>query len=105
MGKHHQLQGCGFLASIKKHCQRKKRLGYCKEARPLSESGCDRKMQVKEVNGDRKTCARMAHLGVLPGSELELICRGAGEQCMVKVNGGTISLDALTAANILVSPV
>lgn len=105
MGKYHHEVACRFFSTVKKHCQRKKRQGYCKDARPLSESGCDRKMQVKEVNGDRQTCARMAHLGVLPGSELELICRGAGEQCMVKVNGGTVSLDALTAANILVCPV
>jgi FeoA domain. len=47
----------------------------------------------------------MANLGVLPGCELELLCKGGGQQCMVKVNGGTISLDALTATNILVAPV
>jgi Fe2+ transport system protein FeoA len=46
----------------------------------------------------------MASLGVLPGSELELICKGGGQQCMIKVNGGTISLDAPTAASILVAP-
>ena len=47
----------------------------------------------------------MANLGLLPGSELELLCKGSGQQCMVKVNGGTISLDAPTAANIMVAPV
>ena len=46
----------------------------------------------------------MANLGLLPGTELELLCRGNGRQCMIKVNGGTISLDALSAANILVDP-
>lgn len=46
----------------------------------------------------------MAHLGLMPGCELELLCKGSGQQCMVKVNGGTISLDAPTAANILVAP-
>ncbi len=47
----------------------------------------------------------MAHLGVLPGSELELLCKGSGHQCMIKVNGCTISLDAPSAANILVAPI
>lgn len=46
----------------------------------------------------------MANLGVLPGSELELLCKGGGQQCMIKINGGTISLDAPTAAAILVAP-
>ena len=61
-------------------------------------------MRVCAVKGDRQTCARMAHLGVLPGSELELLCARGGQQCMIKVNGGTISLDANTAAAILVAP-
>jgi len=47
----------------------------------------------------------MANLGLLPGCELELLCKGNGQQCMVKINGGTISLDASTAANIMVAPV
>jgi Fe2+ transport system protein FeoA len=74
-------------------------------ARPLSKScGCG-KVKVCKISGDRKSCARMASLGVLPGSELELLCpsRGRGRrQCMVKVNGGTLSLDELTAENIFV---
>lgn len=71
---------------------------------PLSESCCNSRMRVCAIKGDRKTCARMANLGVLPGSELELLCKGGGQQCMIKVNGGTISLDAPTAAAILVAP-
>lgn len=47
----------------------------------------------------------MANLGLLPGCELEVLCKGKGQQCMIKVNGGTISLDALTAATIMVAPV
>ncbi|HFQ90768.1 MAG TPA: ferrous iron transport protein A [Desulfobulbus sp.] len=46
----------------------------------------------------------MAHLGLLPGSELELICPGRGNKCMVRVNGGTISLDRPVAEGILVTP-
>jgi Fe2+ transport system protein FeoA len=46
----------------------------------------------------------MANLGVLPGSEIELLCKGGGQQCMIKINDSTISLDAPTAANILVAP-
>jgi len=46
----------------------------------------------------------MADLGILPGREMELLCCG-GHNCMVRINGGTISLDSLTTANILVTPV
>jgi Fe2+ transport system protein FeoA len=47
----------------------------------------------------------MANLGVLPGTELELICPRRGRQCMIKVNGGTLSLDETTAENIFVTSV
>ena len=91
----------------------KKREGDCidrrrngtKNAQPLSKMcGCDR-FKVCKISGDRKLCARMAQLGVLPGSEIELICPIQSQQsCMVKIKGSTISLDQLSAENILVVP-
>ncbi len=79
--------------------------GQHSEGTPLHQTCCNNgRLKVCAVNGDRATCARMASMGVLPGSELELLCKGGGQQCMVKVNGGTISLDMLTAATILVAP-
>ena len=84
-------------------CEVKKRNGNS-GAKPLSTMcGCD-KFKVCKINGDRKLCARMAQLGVLPGSEIELICPAQSESCMVKVKGSTISLDQLSAENILVEP-
>jgi Fe2+ transport system protein FeoA len=86
------------------------------DSHPLTECcGCGR-VKVSKVRGDRKSCARMATLGVLPGTEMELLCpsrgqrkrKGRGQErggrCMVKVNGGTLSLDQLTAENIYVTP-
>ncbi|MCI5121145.1 MAG: ferrous iron transport protein A [Candidatus Electrothrix sp. AUS4] len=74
---------------------------------PLSECcGCSR-VRVCKISGDRSACGRIAAMGVLPGTVLELLCpaRGRGrKQCMVKINGGTLSLDALTAQNIFVCP-
>ena len=72
---------------------------------PLSKACCNGRVRVCKISGDRKTCARMAHLGLLPGSELELLCPARGRQCMVRINGGTISLDQPVADNILVTPV
>lgn len=47
----------------------------------------------------------MTNLGLIPGNEIELLCKGGGgRQCLVKINGGTISLDELSAASILVTP-
>lgn len=72
---------------------------------PLS-SVCGRKrFRVCGIRGDRKICARMAQLGVLPGSEIEVVCPGRSTQCMVRVKGSTVSLDQLVADNILVTPV
>ncbi len=75
------------------------------DAMPLSKACCNGRVRVCRIRGDRKTCARMAHLGLLPGSELELVCPGRGNKCMVRVNGGTISLDEPVAEGILVTPV
>jgi Fe2+ transport system protein FeoA len=46
----------------------------------------------------------MAQLGVLPGSTIELICPNQSQSCMVKVKGSTVSLDQMSAENILVTP-
>lgn len=46
----------------------------------------------------------MAHLGLLPGREMEVLCPGRGHQCMIKIDGGTISLDNNMAENIIVTP-
>ena len=97
---------CRLLSDIAAQCQRRKRCGHgpAPAGTPLSEACCNGRMRVCAINGDRQTCAKMANLGVRPGSELEILCKGGGQQCMIKINGGTLSLDAATAANILVAP-
>ncbi|WP_051553928.1 FeoA family protein [Desulfobulbus elongatus] len=97
---------CHFFSDIQALCRRRRQCGKRTDqtATPLSESCCHSRMRVCAVTGDRQTCARMAALGVLPGSELELLCKGGGRHCMIKVNGGTISLDESAAAAVLVAP-
>ncbi|MCI5207468.1 MAG: ferrous iron transport protein A, partial [Candidatus Electrothrix sp. ATG2] len=66
------------------------------------------RVRVHKINGDRSVCGRIASMGVLPGTVLELLCPAQGrgrKQCMVKINGGTLSLDMLTAQNIFVCSV
>lgn len=72
---------------------------------PLSESCQAGKIKICKVTGDRKLCARMASLGVLPGEEAELICPRKGSQCLLKIHGGTLSLDQTTSNNIIVQSV
>lgn len=45
----------------------------------------------------------MASMGLYPGVEADVICSETGNQCLLKVNGGTISLDADVSDNIFVS--
>lgn len=88
------------------HCLFRRKNTAQAGARPLSECcGCSR-VKVCRISGDRSVCGRMASLGVLPGAVLEPLCPGRGRRrrCMVKVNGGTLSLDELTAASIFVEP-
>lgn len=96
-GKH---QFCNFTDKVR-NCFGKPR---CKKLEaPLSESGFCRKVKVCKVTGDRKICARMASLGLYPGVEADVICTQQGNQCVVKVNGGTISLDSNISDNIYVT--
>ncbi len=69
---------------------------------PLSENCQAGKIKICKVTGDRKNCARMASLGVIPGQEAELLCPQNGSQCLLKIHGGTLSLDQLTSNNIIV---
>lgn len=70
---------------------------------PLSQHCCSGRVKIHQVRGDRRQCARMADLGLFPGTEAELICADKDNQCILKVNGGTICLDSSISDNILVS--
>ncbi len=107
MKKEQPETSSSFLSDLMARCRRGKGCSRqaAQQGHPLAQSCCNGRLRVCAVTGDRHTCARMAHLGLMPGCELELLCKGSGQQCMVKINGGTISLDAPTAANILVAPI
>ncbi|OQX15678.1 MAG: hypothetical protein BWK76_12795 [Desulfobulbaceae bacterium A2] len=68
---------------------------------PLSRAPDSRRLRICRVGGDRRFCARMAALGMLPGRELELL-RG-GDHCLVRLDGGTVSLDHGVSEHILVT--
>ena len=97
-------KACRELADWGKRCQRERCCGTPQHPSSLSQSCCGGNLRICGVRGDRQTCARMANLGFLPGREVELLCKPGADQCMVKINGSTISLDADTAAAILVAP-
>ena len=101
------------LKKLNKKCRcfAQKIQGYSKDEQcknhhgPLSENCKTGKVKICKVTGDRKLCARMASLGVLPGEEAELICPQTGSQCLLKIHGGTLSLDQITSNNIIVQSV
>lgn len=74
-------------------------------ASPLSIKGETGRVRICKVTGDRRICSRIAAMGVYPGIEADVICPGKGSRCVLKVNGGTISLDADVSENILVTSV
>ncbi|MEE4136758.1 MAG: FeoA family protein [Desulforhopalus sp.] len=93
--------GCCFPESSGR-CLTKRR--YCQDSgSPLSKKSGSGRIRVCKVTGDRKICARMASMGLYPGVEAEVICPENGNRCILKVNGGTISLDAEISGNILVT--
>ncbi len=72
---------------------------------PLSKRARTGRVKVCRVTGDRKICARMASMGLYPGVEADVICSETGSNCLLKVNGGTISLDADVSENVFVTNV
>ena len=76
-----------------------------KQVAPLSKSCRSGRLKICKITGDRKLCARMASLGFYPGEELELLCPENGSQCLLKLQGATLSLDSNTTKNIMVSEV
>ena len=80
-----------------KHCQH--RVG------PLADKDQSGKIRICRITGDRKLCARMASMGVYPGIEADLICPENGGQCILKIQGSTLSLDKSVSENILVSAI
>jgi Fe2+ transport system protein FeoA len=94
---------CHCLADKVKNCWTKER---CQDSiGPLSKKGKAGRVRICKVTGDRRLCARMASMGVYPGIEAEIICPENGSQCILKIEGGTISLDHSVSDNILVSAV
>lgn len=97
---HHK---CACLANGIKHSAQQSGCG--KHLTPLSETCRSGRLKICKITGDRKLCARMASLGVYPGEEAELLCPENGSQCLLKLQGATLSLDSDTTRNILVTEI
>lgn len=98
--KFHKRCNC-FTDNLKKHCVKSSKCSD--EVVPLSrQSKCGR-FKVCKIHGDRKHCARMASLGLLPGEEMEIICPENGNLCVIKVRGGSITLDNDTSNKIYIT--
>ncbi|MGB3211542.1 MAG: FeoA family protein [Desulforhopalus sp.] len=94
--------GCCFVDKVR-NCFSREQCN--KIIAPLSERARTGRVKVCKVTGDRKICARMASMGLYPGVEADIICSENGSQCLLKVNGGTISLDSDVSNNIFVTSI
>jgi Fe2+ transport system protein FeoA len=98
--KREKTNSCGFTERVRNCFNRKP----CSNlASPLSKRGKNGRIKICKITGDRTVCGRIAAMGVYPGVEADIICSGKGSRCILKVNGGTISLDADVSENILVT--
>lgn len=73
-----------------------------KSINPLSANCHAGRKKICKINGDRKMCAKMASMGFYPGEEIYLICGERNARCVLRVGGGTISLDEAASKSILV---
>ena len=72
-------------------------------ALPLCEAPAGKPVKVAKIGGGRQLCARMAAMGIYPGTEMEILCAGCGCPCVVRVRGGTLSLGEGVSDKILVT--
>lgn len=94
---------CACLANKVRSCMKP---AECpRQITPLSHSNRSGRIRICKITGDRKLCARMASLGVHPGEEAELLCPENGSSCLLKLQGGTLSLDTSATRNILVTEI
>lgn len=99
-GRRRKNGECCFTDKIRK-CFSRQRCGDL--IAPLSRRSKTGRIKVCKVTGDRKICARMASMGLYPGVEADVICSETGSRCLLKINGGTISLGPEVSDNILVT--
>jgi len=92
---------CGRLEDNGSDCERSNCRGWSLRL-DQANPGC--RFRVARISGGRHLCARMAAMGIYPGSELELLCAGCDSPCVVRVKGGTLSLGKGISENILVVP-
>ncbi|HBT96577.1 MAG TPA: hypothetical protein DEB25_02505 [Desulfobulbaceae bacterium] len=78
------------------------RLNHQQE-KPLSAQRQGGPLRICRIEGDRGLCAKMAAMGLYPGSEAELIHPVCGGQCLLKIEGGTLCLDKSASEGILVT--
>lgn len=100
VGRRRKNGGCCFTDKIR-NCFGGKRCGNL--IGPLSRQAKTGRIKVCKVTGDRKICARMAAMGLYPGVEADVLCSETGSQCLLKINGGTISLGPEVSDNIIVT--
>jgi ferrous iron transport protein A len=93
---------CNCLTGKVRQCLRGKSAG---QAAPLSATGHYGRKRICKITGDRKLCARMAALGFHPGAEVEVLCQERDARCLLKIQGGTISLDNAATKSIFVESI
>lgn len=96
-------QKCCFWAEKMKGRFGRRKCEEGEQVSPLSKHCGRGVVKICKVNGDRRQCARMADLGLYPGTEAELVCHESGDHCILKIHGSNICLDRSMTENILVS--
>jgi ferrous iron transport protein A len=91
--------GCPPCANMVQSPQGKNNL------KPLAMVKSGKKLKVCRIIGGRGVCARLAHMGIYPGVEMELLCGGCDAPCIVRVHDVTISLGKGVSQKIMVEEI
>lgn len=70
---------------------------------PLALVSPGSRVKLVSVNGGQGICARLAALGLLPGTEVEVLSRAPGGSFILEVKGSRLMLGRGMAQKIVVS--
>ncbi len=71
-------------------------------SKPLSEIRAGKKAVVRKINGGKGIVARMAAMGVVPGTELEVVRNPGHGPLIIRVKDSFLALGRMEATKVLV---
>lgn len=95
----------GFTKTVRVHFKSRAELTMEGKVLPLSETRPGDVVRLVRLNGGRRMCARLAHMGLYPGVQVTIVSGGEGAPVIIRKGQSTISIGKGMSGKILVEKV